>query len=134
MATISVLVVGPYPALSSSLAGRVSQGVPPVDLAHVRPDAELVERVRARSPDVAVIDRIDERPVAAQLEIALLKERSPHVRIIAVSARSTKEDAAVVEQSIFYYLAGGTETQLARVVEAAVADVPPNPRLPRKSG
>ena len=63
---------------------------------------------------IAVIDRIHERPDAAQMEIAILKEAYPDVRIIALSEQPSARDACLVEQGVFYYLTMGVGPELIR--------------------
>jgi DNA-binding response OmpR family regulator len=83
------------------------------------PGPELIQRVREGRPDVAVLDGIDARPQLARMEVALLKDQSPGVRIIALSAVSSELDAQVVEQGIFCYLGGCSLEELLRAVESA---------------
>lgn len=82
-----------------------------------------MKALRREAPEIAVIDGIDERPQAAQIEIALLKDRCPDVQVIAVSGRSSESDAGVVEQGIFYYLTASIGHELPRLIEAAAATV-----------
>lgn len=124
MSPVPVLVVGPSPDLGAFLAERLGETADPVTVIHVHPGSGLLDTIRSERPKVAVIDGIDQRPAAAKLEIVLLKDRCPDIRIIAVSHRPAESDGAIVEQSLFYYLAGGSRGQLTRVVEAAVAHTP----------
>jgi hypothetical protein len=66
-----------------------------------------------------VIDRIHERPDAAQMEIAFLKELRPEVRIIALSQAPSASDGWVAEQGVFYYMTVTEGGELARIIEAA---------------
>jgi CheY-like chemotaxis protein len=83
------------------------------------PGPGLIQQVRERRPDVAVLDRIDARPHVAQMEVALLKDQSPGIRIIAISAQSSEHDAEVIEQGIFCYLGGCSLQQLLCAVLCA---------------
>jgi DNA-binding response OmpR family regulator len=85
----------------------------------VPPGAAIVEAVRAPEPHLAVLDGIDAHPETAQLAVALLKERNPGVRIIALSDASSEADGEVIEQGIFCYLASCSREELLRVIEAA---------------
>ena len=66
-----------------------------------------------------MIDRIHERLAAAQVEIAVLKNIRPEVRIIALSREPSKEDAQVVERGVFYYLAQDWRPVIVDVIQAA---------------
>lgn len=73
--------------------------------------------------EIAVIDAIDERPDAAQLEIDAIKKMHSKIPIIVISKRSTHRDACVVGQGVFYYLVSNqADEKLIRVIKAA-ADV-----------
>jgi DNA-binding response OmpR family regulator len=87
-----------------------------------RPGPTLIPTVRSWRPQVAVVDGIDRRREAAQMEVALLKDQSPGVQVIALCERSSELDAQVIEQGIFYYLAGCSRGELLRVVEAAARE------------
>jgi DNA-binding NarL/FixJ family response regulator len=88
------------------------------------PGPQLIQRVRERRPDVAVLDAIHARPQLASMEVALLKDQSPGVRIIALSDESSEQDAGVVEQGIYCYLGGCSPEELLRVVESATRETP----------
>lgn len=77
----------------------------------------------AQQADIAVIDSIDERPDVAQLEIAMLKNKNSKMPIIVISRNSSDQDIRVVEQGVFYYLAGEPEQKLIRIIHAAVATI-----------
>jgi DNA-binding response OmpR family regulator len=83
------------------------------------PGPGLIQQVRERRPDVAVLDGIDTRPQLAQMEVALLKDQSPGIRIIAISAESSEHDVEVIEQGIFCYLGGCSLQQLLSAVLSA---------------
>jgi len=112
-------VISPSGCLSEALAG-----VLPEDrfvVAAATPGSGVMATVRRERPHVAIVDRIDERPQAAPLEIAALKELCPDARIIVLSVRSSDEDAKVVEQGIFYYMAAPQVSDLVRVIHAAAS-------------
>lgn len=113
----TVVLISP----SASLAGALSRALSPdqFNVAHVKPGPAVLQAVRRERPQIAVVDGIDERPDAAQLEIALLKELCPDARIIALSGKSSDADAGVVEQGIFYYMAAPLVGELVRVIHAA---------------
>jgi CheY-like chemotaxis protein len=113
-----ILVVSPGWTTASWLAERLDRARYSVLAA--RPGPGLIEAVRRVQPHVAVLDAIDARPHAAQLELALLKDQCPGVQVIALSAQSTDADGDVIEQGVFCYLAGGSLEQLLRVIAAAV--------------
>ena len=117
--SVQVVVVSPGEALGRSLVRALD--AERFEVTDVRPGAGLVKALRRETPDVAVVDAIDERPQAAQIEIAVLKDRCPDVQVIAVSGRSSESDAWVVEQGIFYYLTAPLGDELPRLVQAAAA-------------
>lgn len=77
---------------------------------------EVVQRVR---PAIALVDVIDERPDAARSEVEILREVCPEARIVALSRSSSSQDAGVIEQGVFYYLANDWQGRLSEVIEAA---------------
>lgn len=120
MKQLAVMVVTPDPGLDQYLASRL----PPdrFEVTEVRPGAPLVDAVDRTPPDIVVLDRIEERGDAVQVEIALLKRRRPEVRVIAVSEHSSAKDATVVEQGVFFYLAGHSRTEeCVRLVDLITA-------------
>lgn len=117
MQATTVMVIGPPRTLLPILSRNLSSAC--FRVVAVRPGPELVTAIRRERPLVAVIDGIDERPEAAQLEIALLKERVPEVRVIALSRRSSEADGPIIEQGVFYYAVAPTDSELIRVVHAA---------------
>ncbi|MBI4538287.1 MAG: hypothetical protein HY704_02085 [Gemmatimonadetes bacterium] len=119
MKPVRVLVVSPGRDLTLFLGRALDPKR--FQVVDVEPGPGFVDAVRRERPHIAVVDRIDERLQAAQLEIALLKDRCPDVQVIAVSGRSSESDARVVEQGIFYYLTSPTAKELPRLVEAAAA-------------
>lgn len=123
-----LLVVGP----SQSLRDTLAQELPPnrFSVWYCRPGAAVLGTLRRIRPDIAVLDAIDGRPEAAQLEIALMKSSYPETRIIAVSGCSSGGDASVVEQGVFYYMAAPSEGELARAVELAASPARPTTTAP----
>jgi DNA-binding NtrC family response regulator len=87
-----------------------------------RPGSSLIPMLRSWRPQVAVVNGIDRRREAAELEVALLKDRSPGVQVIVQCERSSVLDAQLIEQGVFYYLAGRSRAELLRVVEAAARE------------
>jgi DNA-binding response OmpR family regulator len=120
MGNLHLLVISPGEETGAWLAGRLS----PEDfqVSTAPPGPTLVATVRQARPHVAVLDGIDARPREAQMEVALLKDQSPGVQIIALSMNSSEYDAEVVEQGIFFYLAGHSREQLLRVIQAAALE------------
>lgn len=125
MARSKVLVVSPTETLHAALA----RDLPPAlySIWDARPGPNVLRAVLSVRPDVAVVDRIDARPEAAQLEIALLKSFCPDARIIALSGHSSGTDATVVEQGLFYYMAAPSDGELVRVLESAAGIAPSGP-------
>jgi DNA-binding response OmpR family regulator len=117
---MNVLVISAGTATASWLADRLRPRGIEVVLAEPGPD--LFRLVRKHRPRVAVLDGIEARPQLAGMEVALLKDHSPGVRIIALSAASSEQDAGVIEQGIFCYLGGCSLEELLRVVESASGD------------
>ncbi|HUH13600.1 MAG TPA: hypothetical protein VMK65_10840 [Longimicrobiales bacterium] len=120
MSRLNVLVVSPRASTATWLADRLDPNRFLVSLA--RPGPRLVESIRARRPDLAVLDEIHARPGVAQMEVALLKDQRPDVQIIALSDDSSERDGDVVEQGIFCYLGGCSLDELLRVIQAAAQD------------
>jgi DNA-binding response OmpR family regulator len=117
MTRTSLLVVSSRAAMGAWLARSLNRER--FDVRAVRPGAALLEAMRAGKPDLAVLDGIDAHPESAQLTVALLKDRYPDVRIVALSDDSSEADGEVIEQGVFCYLAGCTREELLRVIEAA---------------
>lgn len=117
MTPTTVVVISPSSLLGIALSRALSTSG--FQIVPIRPGPDVLDAVRRERPRIAVIDRIDERPEAAQLEIALLKTLSPGVQIIAVSDRSSEVDAAVIEQGIFYYAVGASSGELVQLINAA---------------
>jgi hypothetical protein len=120
MSRLNVLVISAGSQTGAWLASRLSPGR---FVVHVtRPGPTLIAAVRELRPHVAVLDGIDARPAAAQMEVALLKDQSPGVQIIALSGDSSERDGGVIEQGIFCYLAGRSLDELPRLIAAAAAE------------
>jgi DNA-binding NtrC family response regulator len=120
MSRLNVLVISPGSETGSWLASRLSPGRFAVSTA--RPGPDLIRAVRLDRPHVAVLDGIHSRPGVAPLEVALLKDHSPDVRIVALSGESSDLDGDVIEQGVFCYLAGCRRDELLRVIEAAASE------------
>lgn len=88
-----------------------------------RPGPAFISAVRCELPDIAVIDRIHERSDAALMEVAVLKEVWPDIRIIVLSERSSAKDAGIVEQGIFFYMTMPERSGLVQVIQAAAQAV-----------
>jgi DNA-binding response OmpR family regulator len=114
---LNVLVISTGPATGAWLEERLDARRFSVGTAQPGPD--LIRAVREAQPQIAVLDGIDARPELARLEVALLKDRSPGVQIIALSAQSSELDVEVIEQGVFCYLGGCSLEELLRVVESA---------------
>lgn len=85
----------------------------------VQPGPAFLKTVRQEHPQIAVIDCVPFRLETSQMEIALLKDIQPDVRIIALSEESSVEDAKIVEQGIFYYMTAPVGAELIQVIKAA---------------
>ena len=79
------------------------------------------EFAHREQPQIAIIDRIHERQEIARQQIAALQEMCSGVRIIAISEQPSSDDAAVIEQGVFYYLTLLIGDELIRVIEAGAA-------------
>ena len=115
--SIRVLVNSPDRDIGDFLKERLF--LPQWEVISTRPGPEFVEVAQRERPEIAVIDRIHERLAAAQVEIAVLKNIRPEVRIIALSREPSKEDAQVVERGVFYYLAQDWRPVIVDVIQAA---------------
>jgi CheY-like chemotaxis protein len=128
--TIQVLVSSPEPTVAAFLRSQLLPS--DFEVTSVRPGAAFPEMIRNIRPQIAILDRVHERPESAQMEIAMIKEECPDARIIVLSEQSSTTDAEVVEAGVFYYLAGGASppAELIRVIDAAVASLRSRPRSP----
>ena len=84
-----------------------------------QPGLSFMQVARREQPHVALLDAVEERVDAAEMEIELLKELRQDVRIIALSRRPSQRDAWVVECGVFFYLAAPAVGEVVRVIEAA---------------
>jgi DNA-binding response OmpR family regulator len=114
---LRVLVSSPDGALGKLLKAGLRS--PDLEVVACLPGPSFMAAARRERPDIAVIDRVDERPDAATMEVLVLKDLRSDVRIIAVSGSSSPRDARVVEHGVFYYLAAPPGAELIQVVEAA---------------
>jgi hypothetical protein len=114
MSRYRVLVVSAGSGTAAWLADRLGGGC---EVSDVRPGPDLVRTARERRPQLAVLDAIDTRPGTAPLEVALLKDASPGVQVVAVSGASTELDGDVIEQGVLCYLGGRSMEELLRVIE-----------------
>jgi DNA-binding NtrC family response regulator len=114
---MQVMVISAEPSTALWLAQRLAPSG--IAVVPTEPGPEFIRAVREIRPQVAVLDGIDARPQLAPMEVAVLKDQSPGVRIIARSGESSELDVAVVEQGIFCYLGGCSLEELLRVVESA---------------
>jgi DNA-binding response OmpR family regulator len=120
MSRLNLLVVSMDDETGAWLSERLSPLEFEVSVAP--PGPKLIEAARRTRPHLAVLEGIDDRPRAAPLEVAILKDQSPGVLIIALSEDSSEFDAEVVEQGIFFYLAGRSREELLRVITAAARE------------
>jgi DNA-binding response OmpR family regulator len=120
MSRFRVLVISSDSTTGAWLAARLDASA--FDVTSTRPGPSLLRLIRERRPELAVLDGIDARPGLAQMEVALLKDQSPGVRIVARCERSSERDADVVELGIFCYLADRSLDSLLRVVQAAAGE------------
>lgn len=118
---VRILVNTSDAELARSLESAIHE--PEFALAFSGPGAWFVRDVRRTRPQIAVIDRVHERPQAAQTEIALLKDCRPDVRIVLLSQEPSRADGALVEQGVFFYLAAPSLTTLTAVIHAAAASL-----------
>ena len=119
MKPIRILVISPEMSVGSFLEGALP--VSQFRVLNSTPGPSIMEP--AHQADIAVIDSIDERPDVAQLEIAMLKNKNSKMPIIVISRNSSDQDIRVVEQGVFYYLAGEPEQKLIRIIHAAAATI-----------
>jgi DNA-binding NtrC family response regulator len=116
---LRVLVISPEASVEALLGCQL----PPGDFEVVRqaPGGGLVEAIRRVRPHIAVIDEVHARPIAVAMEVALLRDARPEVRVIAVSTAtgSEREDARLIELGLFFYLRAATPVRLPDLVLAA---------------
>ena len=129
MSTTPILIISPDPAVAAFLGAHLPAGEFAIEA--VRPGADATARACREPLAVAIVDRIEQRADAAQLEISLLKQTQPQVRVIAISRDSSHRDARIVEQGLFYYWTGRPRPALVDLVQAAAGravngkEVPP---------
>ena len=117
MQATPILIISPDPTVASYLGAHLPASA--FALEAVRPGADATARACREPLAVAIVDRIEQRPEAAQLEISLLKRTQPQVRVIAISRDSSHRDAGIVEQGLFYYWTGRPRPALVDLVQAA---------------
>lgn len=114
---IRILIHSP----SSAIAQFLRKDLDPdrYEVSSVQMGPEFVQVFRRIGPQIVILDRVDERQEAAQIAIAMVKDIHPDTRIIIISEQSSKKDAGIIEQGIFYYLTSGAGRELIRVIQAA---------------
>ncbi len=125
---VFVLVSSPTSDVRDFLSDRL--GHADFEILGVEPGRAFADAVMRVRPDIAVIDRIDERPEVARAEITYLKENCPKVKIIALSKESSAKDAAIVEQGVCFYLAEDWKPRLVQVTESVARSLRTT-RLPK---
>jgi len=80
-----------------------------------RTDVEIFDRLAEEYPDFVVLDleTTDLKPAGL---VSILHYIAPSLRVIALTGRSTREDAAVVEKGVFYYTAKPVGRDLVELV------------------
>jgi len=89
------------------------------DVSGVRPGAAVIRASRSMRPEIAVVQRGDACREATALELAVLRDARPEVRIILLSRVPSPDDALLVEQGVFYYMPASPALRLPDVVRAA---------------
>jgi hypothetical protein len=114
-----VLVISPKVSLEALLSRRL----PPdhFEMVRLEPGGGVVAAIRRVRPHIAAIDEVHARPVAVAMEVALLRDVRPEVRVIAVSAEAgnTREEASLVELGLFFNLRAAPPLRLPDLVVAA---------------
>jgi len=113
----SVLINTSDTTLADSIRCRLQP--PGVHVVISQPGLSFMQVARRQRPQVALLDAVEERVDAAQMEIELLKELRQDVRIIVLSRQPSQQDAWVVECGVFFYLAAPAVGEVVRVIEAA---------------
>ncbi len=116
-----VLVISPDCTLEEYLKRELASSE--YEIVGTRPGWGVVETGRRERAPIAVIDRADERREAASLELALLRDARPDVRVIVLSAEPSTEDARLVEQGVFFYLSASPPVRLPDVIRAAARSI-----------
>jgi hypothetical protein len=116
---LRVLVISPETAVETLLRRHLSSA--DFEVLRLAPGGALVAGVRRVRPDIAVIDRADSRRAAVPMEVALLRDARPEVRVIAVSAGAGTgvEDGTLVELGLFFLLQASPPLRLPDLVLAA---------------
>ena len=112
-----VLVISPDRTLEDYLSTQLSAAE--FEVLGTRPGGNVIEIARRERPQVAVIDGADARAEAAALELAVLRDVRADVRIVVVSRMPSSEDARLVEQGVFFYLAASPPVRQPEVIQAA---------------
>lgn len=116
-----VLVISLERALEDFLRRELSAGE--FDVFTSRPGAQVVRAARQFRPDIAVIDRAHDSRDLAEMEVALLRDLRPEVRIILVSEVPSAEDGRLVEAGLFFYLSASPPLRLPALVRAAATSI-----------
>jgi len=116
---LRVLVISPKTSVESLLRRHLLG--PDFEVVRLVPGGGLVGGIRRTRPDIAVIDQVHDRRDAVPMEIALLRDARPEVRVIAVSAGTGTglEDASLVELGFFFFLQASPPLRLPDLVLAA---------------
>lgn len=114
---MNILVISDGGATGQWLTDRLAPRGIRVSVA--RPGPDVIRIAREQRPQIAVLDGIESRPQLARMEVAVLKDQSPGIRVIALSATSSERDIEVIEQGVFCYLGGCSLEEVLRAVESA---------------
>ncbi len=87
-----------------------------------RSEFSTVKHVIDSVPDILVLE-LDPKEKMPELVISVLREVRPNLKIIALTPVSSPNDAKVIEQGIFYYLAKPLGEELVEAVRAAAKAV-----------
>lgn len=99
--------------LQEHLPPREFQVLGPVQL------VEFFEVAKKSRPQIAVLECLPAHGESVQMQVALLKDLRPEIRIIVISRQSSEEDGRIVEQGLFYYTSDPDGFELVQLVEAA---------------
>ncbi len=117
LSPIKILVISPSSIMGEYLRSHMPAGE--FEVITTLPGATVIEMADHVSPQIAVIDHIEERPKTVVMEVMLLKEMRPGIRIIILSGRPSANDAEIVERGVFYYMSIPVGPPLIEVIEAA---------------
>jgi DNA-binding NtrC family response regulator len=106
--------------LGEAIQERLNAGE--FDLLKVNPSSELLPVVCNETPDILVFE-LDPYERFIEWLIFVLKKLRPNLKIIAFSESSSRMDARVIEQGIFYYMTKPTSEEIVQVVQAAAKAV-----------